>query len=214
MKKLKLATCIMVLACFAIFLFSNAFVKAQWIYSGSAPSNLNLGLDITVFQWEGSEELPEDTEDGENHRALVKRITESDYGLNNASSFLSEYIEDRIYDSKDTVSSVAPTPGGNLKDLFNTAEMQALDFMIFLHLDGDKNIIDIELYTFETALVGNKIGTEVSPVYQTHLELTDGKWLPTKTTVGKSVSMRYDAKQGGTRITIDPNAWSAGVANA
>ncbi len=189
---------------------SVAGVFATWSYAEDLPvfKTETLPLTANEFYWEGAENLPEESVVGENHVALIERITKSEYGMNNPSAFLSEYIQDRISQSKDTVSSVAPTPGGNLKDLFNTSEMQKLDFMMHLHLDGNGNIIMCELFTFETADVGNREGKLVSPVYKTVLENKDGQWVPAKTFKGSATSMKYDAKQGGgNRITIDPISW-------
>ena len=131
-----------------------------------------------------------------------------DVGLNNPNSFLNEYIRDRIDDGKDNAASVAPTPGGNLKELFNTPEISKLDFMIHIHFDANGDVSFYEIFTFETSLVGNTINKEINPVYKTIFVNSEGVWKPSETLVGKSVSMRYDAKQGGGKnITIDPNKW-------
>ena len=95
-------------------------VFGVWIYSQAMSVDIALDIKLQVVPWEGYEQLP-DTNVGENHIALIERIVNSNVGLNNSSSFLNEYIEDRINDDKDNAASVAPTPGGNLKDLFNTA---------------------------------------------------------------------------------------------
>ena len=183
-------------------------VYATWKYPTKQPAiEVELPTHLVNFFWEGAEELPELGEEGSNHIALIERMTITSFGMNDQSSFLSDYIEDRIKDSKDTVSSVAPTPGGNLKDLFSTSETQKLDFMMQLYISDDKEIIGCEIYTFASADVPNSIGREVTPVYKTIMKLEDGKWLPDVTYKGKSVSMKYDAKQGGTRITISPKDW-------
>ena len=183
-------------------------VFATWKYPTQQPTvEAQIPLQITDFYWTGAGELPELDDVGENHVALIERLAISEYGMNNPDSFLSSYISDRINASKDTVSSVAPTPGGNLKDLFNTSEMQKLDFMIQLYLSEDDRIIGCEFYTFQTDDLGYSVGKAVSPVYKTIMKLENGKWLPEITYEGKSVTMKYDAKQGGGRITIDPKKW-------
>ena len=207
MKSAKSLCAIIFVAVISLTLVFVGGVKAAWHYSLKPSDEFVLDINISVFAWQGSDELPDDEKVGENHIALIERITLSDFGLNNQSSFLSQYIASRIDEGKDTVSSVAPTPGGNLKSLFNTSEMQKLDFMIQVYTDSNGMVTGYELYTFETALVGNKIGTTVNPVYKTILALKNGDWLPETTMTGKSVSMRYDAKQGGTRITINPAQW-------
>ena len=183
-------------------------VYANWKYPLRQPTiEMQVPIQIIDFFWAGAEDLPEDDSVGENHIALIERLTISEYGMNDPDSFLSQYISDRIQDSKDTVSSVAPTPGGNLKDLFNTSEMRQLSFMIKLNLSNDDQIIGCEIYTFQTSSLSSSVGREVSPVYKTTMKLEDGKWLPERTYEGKSVTMKYDAKQGGGRITVNPDEW-------
>ena len=191
-----------------LILSTVAGVYATWQYPTKQPgAEVQNSIHIVDFFWTGAEELPENDEVGENHIALIERITISEYGMNDPDSFLSEYIADRIDESKDTVSSVAPTPKGNLKDLFNTSEMKKLDFMMQLYLSDNGQIIGCDLYTFLTADLGFSVGRTVSPVYKTVLKLEDGKWLPEITYKGKSVTMKYDAKQGGGRITVSPEKW-------
>ena len=179
-------------------------VFGVWIYSQAMSEDIALDIKVQVVPWEGYEQLP-DTNVGENHIALIERIVNSNVGLNNSSSFLNEYIEDRINDDKDNAASVAPTPGGNLKDLFNTAEIRLLDFMIHIHFDNNGGVSFYEVYTFETALVGSSAGKNVSPIYKTILSYENGRWTPSQTIVGSATTMRYDAKQGGGKnITVDP----------
>ena len=196
----------LLLGLLTISTFTGVF--ATWKYPTQQPAiETQTPIQVAEFFWAGTEELPEIDQDGQNHIALIERLTISEYGMNDPSSFLSSYIEDRIKDSKDTVSSVAPTPKGNLKDLFSTAEMQKLDFMMQLTLSSSDEIVGCDIYTFATENVGHNIGVAVSPVYKTVLKLENGKWLPDATYKGQSVTMRYDAKQGGTRITINPSKW-------
>ncbi len=221
MRKIRYLSLVFVVAMIAFFSLGSFGIFGAWIYSGSVSQPLPLHVELGLFAWEGSEILPggggETPENpdipvpevpvGENHMALIKRLVESDVGLNNASSFLNSYIEDRLDDNKDNAASVAPTPGGNLKSLFNTYEMSQLDFMIHIVTDSNGQTI-YEIYTFETALVGNKEGIEADPVYKTILTLQNGRWTPIKTSLGKGYSMRYDAKQGGGKyMTINPDTW-------
>lgn len=228
MDKIKFLNRIFIIAILFISLFIPLGVKATWFYHVKSPGPIAIEPTLGIFAWEGSgdlpggggvvdPDLPVDPDDpnlppevpvGENHMALIKRLIESDVGLNNSSSFLNSYIKDRIDDEKDNVASVAPTPGGNLKSLFNTTEIAKLDFMIHIHFDQSGNIETYELFTFETALVGTSAGKVVDPVYKTILINKNGQWVPQATYVGKSVSMRYDAKQGGGKnMTINPTAW-------
>ena len=177
-----------------------AGVTATWTYAREPALSVveNVPIAMGVYNWEGAEELPEDSSGGENHIALVERIVYSTYGLNNASSHLNDVIEDRKSEAKDTASSVAPTQGGNLKDLFNTSEMQKLDFLLWFIFDEQGQVISYELFTFETSILGTKEGVRVTPVYRTLVVLDEnGKWKPSHSEKGSALTIKYDAKQGG-----------------
>ncbi len=195
--------------CITLLTVSGVF--ATWYYvSDPTPQGVQTNLLLTAneFYWEGAEELPESDKVGENHIALIERITLSDQGLNTPSSSLSKYISDRIDDNKDNTASVAPVPGGNLKNIFNTPEIALLDFMIHHTLDENGEIIACDVYTFESALTEKQqIGKTIYPVYKTTLNYVDGMWKAVLSRVGSAMTMKYDAQQGGTRITIDPSSW-------
>ena len=177
-----------------------AGVTATWTYAREPALSVveNVPIAMGVYNWDGAEELPEDSSGGENHIALVERIVYSTYGLNNASSHLNDVIEDRKSEAKDTASSVAPTQGGNLKDLFNTSEMEKLDFLLWFVFDEQGQVISYELFTFETSILGTKEGVRVTPVYRTLVVLDEnGKWKPTHSEKGSALTIKYDAKQGG-----------------
>ena len=184
-----------------------AGVTATWTYAREPALSVveNVPIAMGVYNWDGAEELPEDSSGGENHIALVERIVYSTYGLNNASSHLNDVIEDRKSEAKDTASSVAPTQGGNLKDLFNTSEMQKLDFLLWFVFDEQGQVISYELFTFETSILGTKEGVRVTPVYRTLVVLDEnGKWKPSHSEKGSALTIKYDAKQGGGKnLTVD-----------
>lgn len=197
----------LVVAIISLTCYFASGVNAAWHYAMNPTSQIDLNMSIGLFPWQGSEELPDLGDDGQSHLALIERLTMTEYGLNDPSSFLSEYIEDRFDDNKDNAASVAPTPKGNLKDIFSTSEMQKLDFMIHFELDSSDNIIACDIYTFATEDVGNKVGLNASPIYKTELEYRNDSWLPKSTYKGSATTMKYDAKQGGLRITVDPHSW-------
>ena len=177
-----------------------AGVTATWTYAREPALSVveNVPIAMGVYNWDGAEELPEDSSGGENHIALVERIVYSTYGLNNSSSHLNDVIEKRKSEAKDTASSVAPTQGGNLKDLFNTSEMQKLDFLLWFVFDEQGQVISYELFTFETSILGTKEGVRVTPVYRTLVVLDEnGKWKPSHSEKGSALTIKYDAKQGG-----------------
>ncbi len=193
-----------------IILLTMSGVFATWYFSlDQSPEDIddNILLGINDFYWDGAEQLPESDKVGENHIALIERMTLTEFGLNNSTSFLSEYIQDRIDDGKNNASSVAPTPGGNLKTLFNTPAMALLDFMIYFTFDENNQISSYDIFTFETALIGNQQDQTVYPVYKTTLVYSDGMWKAATSKIGTATTIRYDVKQGGVRITINPTSW-------
>ena len=85
-----------------------------------------------------------------------------------------------------------------MKDLFNTSEMQKLDFLLWFVFDEQGQVISYELFTFETSILGTKEGVRVTPVYRTLVVLDEnGKWKPSHSEKGSALTIKYDAKQGG-----------------
>ena len=228
MKKLKVAISIMALACCVMFLFcSNFFVKAQWIYSGSAPSNFDLDLDITVFQWKGSEGLPNDVQ-GENHRGLIDTILDGvivdangktvEIGLNNPDSYISKEIETRstnwLFSSK-TLGSMDYWERNDIAEYFDL-DTTGLTFLIYF----PEGISDTYyLYTTSVELGDNTpnvpIGQNIYPIYQTVIEKNEnGKWVATETKVGYAKSAYYSNPVTGSWLvkypSFDPSTWFAG----
>ena len=227
MKKLKVVSSLMILACFAMFLFSNFFVKAEWIYSGSAPSNFNLDLDITVFQWEGSEGLTNDVQ-GENHRGLIDTILDGvivdangntvEIGLNNPDSYISQEIETRstnwLFSSK-TLGSMDYWERNDIAEYFDL-DTTGLTFLIYF----PEGVADTYyLYTTSVELGESSpnvpIGQNIYPIYQTVLEKNeDGKWVATETKVGYAESAYYSNPVTGSLFvkypSFDPASWTAG----
>lgn len=190
---------------------SVAGVSASWHYTNGEykTAEQNSSIALTAYHWDGADELPEDSNIGENHLALVERIVYSSEGLNTASSHLNDVIQSRINNSKDTASSVAPTQGGNLKPLFNTSEIAKLDFLLWFIFDEQKQVVSYEVYTFETDILGKKESVRVKPVYRTIIEpAQDGKWKATHSEKGSAETIKYDVQQGGGKyLTINPRTF-------
>ena len=186
-------------------------VMATFDYALYAPPTLYKGfnMQVGVFTWIGLEELPDDSNAGENHIALIERIINSSEGLNTPSSHLNDVINQRIQLSKETASSVAPTKGGNLKSLFNTDEMRELHFLLHFNPDENGNVTEYYLYTFERSILGYQQRIVISPVYKTWVTLReDGKWKAMRSWEGSAETIFYDTKQGsGKDMTINPLTW-------
>ncbi len=190
-----------------------ASVSATWQYA-EYPSNEQIrevNMQVVSFYWDSAETLPEDSVAGENHIALIQRIVDSDEGLNNPASHLNEVISQRVELDKNTASSVAPTKGGNLKNLFDTDEMRELHFNLeFYPQDGQ--ITEYFLYTFERDILANRENVQISPVYKTQITLQNGVWKAVKSWKGLARTIYYDTKQGGGKdMTINPVTWQETV---
>ena len=200
--------CALIATC--LTLVTVAGVSARFTYANGTPTPQEEGafVHVALFYWEGAGSLPEDSNIGSNHIALIERIINSEEGLNTSNSHLNDVIEQRVDQNKQTASSVAPTQGGNLKNLFNTSEMRELHFLLHFQPNSDGTIDEYYLYTFERSILGSKQYVEVSPVYKTLVSLVDGQWKAMKSWAGKAETIYYDAKQGGGKlITIAPGTW-------
>ena len=184
-------------------------VFATWRYAEQPTGSKvqQVGMTVVGFFWENAGTLPEDSDAGENHIALIERIINSEEGLNTPSSHLNDVINQRVDLNKNTASSVAPTKGGNLKRLFNTSEMRELHFNLYFTVHNGQ-ITEYFLYTFERSILGNKQDVQVSPVYKTQITLQDGVWKAVKSWLGSARTIYYDTQQGsGKDMTIAPTTW-------
>ncbi|MBR7177108.1 MAG: hypothetical protein IKD26_02725, partial [Clostridia bacterium] len=73
MNKLRLTTYILALCCIAVFLFSGTGIAAVWSYNMATPQVIDLDINVSMFTWQGSEDLPDDVF-GENHRSLIQKL--------------------------------------------------------------------------------------------------------------------------------------------
>ena len=214
-----------------IALASVGTVFASWQYAQGGVEGAETSLKLSVFPWTGSEILPEDSEEGLNHRALIENlINGSGIGLNFGNSYLNEEIEDRLKGSllvpkRDTLGSMAVTQGSDLEDLFNL-DTNGISFLIHVISDTEYHLYTTSVYLGErgtiNALTGKNrtpgkpttpIGEYISPIYKTVL-LHDGeKWSAVETKVGKAISAWYDesrrdASKNGTQIpSFNPKTW-------
>ena len=90
MKIVRNLSAIFVVAIISLACYFSVGVKGAWHYDLNPTSNINLDMNIGLFAWEGSEELPNLGDEGESHLALIERLTKSEYGLINPNSFLNE----------------------------------------------------------------------------------------------------------------------------
>lgn len=231
MKKLKLISTILILASAAVFLFSSIGLAATWNYSLSAPQTIDIGIDIKLFEWKGSVDLPNDVA-GENHRALIKNILDGtvtdkngntvEIGLNNPDSYISEEIASRSgggswWATSDTLGSMDYWEREDINNYFNL-DTTNLSFVLYFP-DG----VDDTYYLFTTSVVLGQqnapnipIGEKVYPVYRTVLEYNEnGEWEATETKTGYALSAYYDNRITGSLLvkypSIDPSSWTEAI---
>ena len=214
-----------------ISIASVGTVSALWQYAQGGVESKTLSFNLNCFPWDGSDLLPEDSEEGLNHKALIENmVNASENGLNAGDSFLNDAISDRLDGSflvpkRDTLGSMAVTQGSELEDLFDL-NTNGISFLIHMVSDNEYHIYTTSVYLGErgeiNSLTGkNKkpgnpttpIGEYISPIYKTVVEYKDGKWSVVSTRVGKAKSAwsdesRRDASKNGTQIpSFDPNSW-------
>ena len=206
-------TKIMVLLCAVLVLFSIGGAYAAFQYDQDEVYPVRQNVTLSVFPWTGSDILPEDSESGENHLALIDAIiNDSMLGLNTEDSTLNQEIADRWTSSswldpkRKTIGSMSRWDGGDLDELFNT-ESDQLEFLLeFLDENGDGTVDAYYLYTTNVRLTftGDNwtqqytpnipIGETIYPVYRTRIEQNSyGEWSGTETKLGSSKSVWYDA---------------------
>lgn len=231
MKKLKLISTILILASAAVFLFSSIGLAATWNYSLSAPETIDIGIDIKLFEWKGSVDLPNDVA-GENHRELIKsildgKVTDADgntveIGLNNPDSYISKEIASRSgggswWATSDTLGSMDYWEREDINNYFNL-DTTNLSFVLYFPEDA----VDT-YYLFTTSVVLGEqnapnipIGDKVYPVYRTVLEYNEnGEWEATETKTGYALSAYYDNRITGSLLvkypSIDPSSWTEAI---
>lgn len=228
MKKLKLISMFLALACVGVCLFSSVGLMATWNYSLSAPETIDIDIDIKLFEWKGSSELPNDIA-GENHRALIEAILngksvdsngkEVEIGLNNPNSYISQEIISRSgggswWATSDTLGSMDYWEREDINKYFDL-DTTKLSFIIYFP-DG----VSDTYYLFTTSVdFGSQnspnvpIGDKVYPVYRTMLKQDEkGEWAATETKTGYALSAYYDNRITGSILvkypSIDPDSWT------
>ena len=213
MKRNAMFARIMALLCAVVLLCSIGGVWASFHYDQDVVYPVSQTIELSVFPWTGSDILPEDSESGENHLALIDAIiNDPTLGLNTANSTLNQEITDRWTSSswldpkRKTIGSMSRWDGGDLDKLFNT-ESDQLEFLLeFLDEDNDGTVDAYYLYTTNIQLTFSSdnwmqqytpnipIGETIYPVYRTRVERNSyGEWSGVETKVGSSKSVWYDA---------------------
>ena len=227
MRKTKYWCAALLLLIVAVLLVSGMGVAATWNYSLSAPENIDLNLNISLFEWKGSSALPNDVA-GENHRGLIKTILEGtvtdangntvEIGLNNPDSYISSEIASRSggswWATSDTLGSMDYWEREDISNYFDL-DTTKLSFVLYF----PEGVSDTYyLFTTSIELGGSNspnipIGQKVYPVYRTVLQRNEiGEWEATETKTGYALSAYYDNRITGSVLvkypSFDPASWT------
>ena len=112
--------------------------------------------------------MPEDSEEGLNHRALIEKIINGQsIGLNSSDSYLNKQIESRLdgsllVPSRDTLGSMAVTQGDELNDLFSL-ETEGVAFLIHMVSDTEYHLYTTSVYLGERGEINSFTGKNKTP---------------------------------------------------
>ena len=200
-----------------VLLLSTTGAYAAWIYCETPlyPTSDNVQFGVDIFHWEGSEVLPDDEEEGLAHATLIDRLINGEgIGLNSPDSYLNEQIRNRDrYWNRDTLGSMAITQGSALTTLFDL-NTENVTFLIQTVNSSTYYIFTTSLDLGENGSPTYAVGTTISPIYRTTVNLVNGTWVATVTEEGSATSAYYEESQliFITRSKIpsfDPDSWKA-----
>ena len=229
---------IVVLVVFVAML-SVGGVSATWKYSNQTPSGVSESLNVLLddFAWQGSEILPDDEEEGQDHLWLIQNLVDgstsgdSSIGLNDKNSTINDYINDRLEGGlgwkRNYFGSMAVTGDDEMESIFGAAA-KGLSFIIEVD-ENDSNVYYI--YTTDVYLgergepnwlgTSNKtpgkptvpIGQYIEVIYRTKLVRANSSsdFNIVETKKGKALSDWYDENRRNANITqipaFDVNSW-------
>ncbi len=228
MKKIKYLCMILVVAILVAFSIGTYGVLAEWKYSESLSANVDLDIKVMVLPWEGADELPNQSEYGNNHKILIENVLNGTYvsggetqgiGLNTKNSYLVREIENRkdiSYRDANQLGSMDIWQSDRLNEFFELSDTSNKVEFILKFPDGS----DDTYYLYSTSLdLGDgwspeiPVGTYIYPVYKTTLQRnSDGVWEAVSTEVGSAKSARYNNPYTGLALgnAFDTGSWVKG----
>jgi len=203
-------------------------VSATWYYSTGTVEAVEEDVKLTVFPWEGSEQLPDDVA-GEDHMHLIEEILNGTYtdengnttaiGLNNPNSYLNQEIDRRSSNwlmSSDVLGSMDFWEREDINKYFDTSTNN-LTFVIYFPEGVDDTYY---LYTTSIVLGGQNapnipVNEIIYPVYRTILQKNaEGIFEATKTECDYARSAYYSNPITGSIFvkypSFNPSSWQAG----
>ena len=216
-----------ILLCFIFISVSGVY--ATWLFAESKATTVSTALKFTMYlyNWDGSEELPDD-EEGEDHHWLIENLVYGEgIGLSTPTSQLNELIDERLKGGvgwkRDYFGSMAMTGGEEMEELFGT-KAEGLSFLIHVISNTEYHIYTTNVYLGErgSSVLGintkdgnpaTPIGEYISPIYKTVIkrESTVGPWEIVSSKEGKAKSDWYDENRRNANATeipaFDPTTW-------
>ena len=181
-----------------------------------------------VMPWEGADELPNQSEYGNNHKILIENVLSGTYvsgnstqniGLNTPNSYLVQEIQSRkniSYRDADQLGSMDLWQSDRINEFFNLSTSSNEVEFILKFPDGS----DDTYYLYSTSVnLGDgwtpeiPVGTYIYPVYKTTLQRNSaGVWEAISTEVGRAKSARYSNPYTGLALgnAFDTSSWEKG----
>lgn len=228
MSKVKNVSLLLAVATLVVFIFANPSVLAEWKYSEAISADIDLDIKVVVLPWEGADELPNQSEYGNNHKICIEKVLGGTYvsggqtqniGLNSENSYLQQEIQARkniSYRDANQLGSMDIWQSDRINELFSLSEGSNKVEFILEFPDGS----DDTYYLYTTSVdLGDgwspeiPVGTFIFPVYKTTLQRNaEGVWEAVSTEVGAAKSARYKNPYTGLALgnAFDTSTWVKG----
>ena len=207
-------------------------VFGSWTYARGDVLQRQALVNITVFPWVGSDILPDDNEEGNNHIKLIQNLIDGSIvndngsttgiGLNDPDSELNGQLQTRQNWGKSTFGSMDAWTGSQYEALFGlNGESENLSFLIYSPSTTVKYIYTTSVYLGEQGVRSESgftypTGETIYPIYRTKLNgvrtgTQNGKavytWTAESTVLGSATSARYENTVFGSGLVYTP-AWN------
>ena len=228
MRRTKYISLALVLLIVMAFVIGAPFVWGEWIYSEAISADIGLDLNVVVMPWEGADDLPTQSEYGNNHKILIENVLKGSYvsgntnqniGLNTENSYLAEEIANRqgiSYRDADHLGSMDLWQSDRINEFFNLSEGSNHVEFILKFPDDEPDTY----YLYSTSVVLGDgwspeipVGTYICPIYKTTLKRNaEGIWEAVSTEVGCAKSARYSNPYTGLALgnAFDTDSWVKG----
>lgn len=228
MSKIKYLSSVLVVVIVFLVSFGSYGLLAEWKYSEALSADIDLDIKVLVLPWEGADELPNQSEYGNNHRILINNVLNGKYvsggstqgiGLNTENSYLVSEIQKRkdiSYRDANQLGSMDIWQSDRISEFFNLSDSSNKVEFILKFPDGS----DDTYYLYSTSVnLGDgwspeiPVGTYICPVYKTTLQRnSEGVWEAVSTEIGYAKSARYNNPYTGLALgnAFDTESWVKG----